>query len=294
MFEPYVAKAIVQHQWTAGTLSIWLTFRFPMNQLVKPLDTVWLVKVDGVVKAVASSAWQDAYTMLLTVSSITTAPLLVAVKFDGPDSNLETTWHKNWEPWGYIVSSYVGFTNQPLNTTDKPTFAGMISNGVIRVNQSNDVDGFQVYGFDDNNAKYLQAYIAAGGGAAFGSNVSMYFSASVGNSEIDFRSHGSGDVLFNYGTGGTGSLVFYGGGSSWPNGVFKCTYQGNLTMAGSLKAGTGFGCNGTAPQTSYSSGGALAAYSTGVYGLSSDAEMAALHALVVKMRAALVANGIMS
>lgn len=144
MFEPYVAKAIVQHQWTAGTLSIWLTFRFPMNQLVKPLDTVWLVKVDGVVKAVASSAWQDAFTMLLSVNSITTAPLIVAVKFDGPDSNLETTWHKNWEPWGYIVSSYVGFTNQPLNTTDTPTFAGLLTAGGIGGDGQN-VGGLAAY-----------------------------------------------------------------------------------------------------------------------------------------------------
>jgi hypothetical protein len=38
----------------------------------------------------------------------------------------------------------------------------------------------------------------------------------------------------------------------------------------------------------------LAAYVTGAFGLDSDAHMSALHALVVKIRAALVANGIMS
>ena len=116
MFEPYAAKAIVQHQWAAGTLSVWLTFRFPMNQLIKPLDTVWIVKVDGVVKAVASSAWQDAFTMLLSVNSITASPAEVKVKFDGPDSLLETTWHKNWEPWGYILSTDLTATFLPVGS----------------------------------------------------------------------------------------------------------------------------------------------------------------------------------
>lgn len=42
------------------------------------------------------------------------------------------------------------------------------------------------------------------------------------------------------------------------------------------------------------SGGALAAYDTGANGLDTAENMSALHALVVAMRAALVANGIMS
>ena len=78
------------------------------------------------------------------------------------------------------------------------------------------------------------------------------------------------------------------------------TSAGNLAitpavvLASSLTVATGFGCNGTAAQTAVASGGALNAYSTGVFGLNSDANMSAMHALVVAMRAALVANGIMS
>ena len=68
----------------------------------------------------------------------------------------------------------------------------------------------------------------------------------------------------------------------------------NLDITGNLRCSTGFGCNGTIPQTAYVSGGALAAYVTGAFGLDSAANMSALHALVVKIRAALVANGIMS
>lgn len=55
-----------------------------------------------------------------------------------------------------------------------------------------------------------------------------------------------------------------------------------------------FGCNGATAQTAYASGGALAAYGAGANGLDSGANMSALHAMVVKIRAALVANGIMS
>ncbi|MES2352075.1 MAG: hypothetical protein V4641_31285 [Pseudomonadota bacterium] len=55
-----------------------------------------------------------------------------------------------------------------------------------------------------------------------------------------------------------------------------------------------FSCNGKTPQTAVASGGALAAYAAGANGLSTGAEMSALHAMVVNIRATLVANGIMS
>jgi hypothetical protein len=63
---------------------------------------------------------------------------------------------------------------------------------------------------------------------------------------------------------------------------------------GSVKIVGAFGCNNKSVQTAYASGGALAAYTTGAFGLNSDANMSALHAMVVSIRAALVANGIMS
>jgi hypothetical protein len=67
-----------------------------------------------------------------------------------------------------------------------------------------------------------------------------------------------------------------------------------LTYAGGFSCKAGFGCNTKTPQTAYASGGALAAYVTGAFGLDSNANMTALYNLVVAMRAALVANGIMS
>jgi hypothetical protein len=62
----------------------------------------------------------------------------------------------------------------------------------------------------------------------------------------------------------------------------------SVTVSGS------FGCNSAAAQPSYGSGGALAGYVTGAFGLDSDANMQAMYDLVVAVREALVANGIMS
>lgn len=68
----------------------------------------------------------------------------------------------------------------------------------------------------------------------------------------------------------------------------------NLLVDGTGTITGGFGCNAKTAQTSYASGGALAAYAAGTNGLDSGANMSALHAMVVSIRAALVANGIMS
>ena len=68
----------------------------------------------------------------------------------------------------------------------------------------------------------------------------------------------------------------------------------NVTTTNNVTAGTGFGCNSKSAQTAYASGGALGAYADGTHGLDTAANMSNLHALVVKMRTALVNNGIMS
>ncbi len=61
-----------------------------------------------------------------------------------------------------------------------------------------------------------------------------------------------------------------------------------------LNVVAGFGCNTKAAQAAYASGGALNAYGAGANGFDSGANASALHAMVVSIRAALVANGIMS
>lgn len=68
----------------------------------------------------------------------------------------------------------------------------------------------------------------------------------------------------------------------------------SLPTTGGVKVAGAFGCNAAAAQTAYASGGALAAYGAGANGLDTAAHMQALYNLVVAIRAALVANGIMS
>ncbi len=75
-----------------------------MDESVKPADELWLVEADDVLKAVSASAWQDAWTILLTVPDIVVNPDRVTLEYDGPSSNLKITWDKQWEPWGPIVS----------------------------------------------------------------------------------------------------------------------------------------------------------------------------------------------
>jgi hypothetical protein len=66
-----------------------------------------------------------------------------------------------------------------------------------------------------------------------------------------------------------------------------------LDVTGNIRCSTGFSCNGTNPQTAYASGGAVTP-GAGAYGASSAANFAALATLVTNIRAALVANGILS
>lgn len=102
---PYAATAIVQHDWSANVLSVWVIFRHPMDQDVKPAHGLWLCEVDSVLKAITVSAWQDEWTILLTVPNVLALPGEVTLEYDGPDENLQTTWSKQWEPWGPILST---------------------------------------------------------------------------------------------------------------------------------------------------------------------------------------------
>lgn len=102
--QPYAVNAIISHEFDTDHLNIWLTFRFPMFTDNKPADAKWIVRVDSVIKAVTASAWQDAWRMLLTVGAIASIPDRVTVEYDGPDPLLATTWDKQWEPWGPILS----------------------------------------------------------------------------------------------------------------------------------------------------------------------------------------------
>jgi len=104
---PYAAKAIVQHSWLATVLKIYVTFRHPMNTDNKPADNLWTVEADGSDEPIDSSEWIDAWTMLLTIDPLAAEPDEVTLEYEGPDENLSTTWNKQWEPWGPILSSVI-------------------------------------------------------------------------------------------------------------------------------------------------------------------------------------------
>jgi len=110
---PYAALAVIEHVFDTDHLDIWIVFKFPMLQDVKPDNVKWICKVEEVVKDVTASAWQDEFTLKLTVADIATRPDKVTIEYDGPDLNLITTWFKQWEPWGAIVSTEI----PPVSTT---------------------------------------------------------------------------------------------------------------------------------------------------------------------------------
>jgi len=101
---PYSAKAFIEYQWDADHLDIYITFRFPMFQGSKPDHALWICNVNDVPKAVTVSAWQDSWTLLLTVPDIAALPDKVTLEYAGPNENLKIIWGKQWEPWGPIVS----------------------------------------------------------------------------------------------------------------------------------------------------------------------------------------------
>jgi hypothetical protein len=112
---PYAAKAVIEHEFDTDHLNIWLTFAFAMDietippgetepmPVMPPLDK-WIVKCDGVTKPVTASAWQDKYTLMLTVPDVSADPNRVTVEYDGPHFDLRASWNKQWEPWGPILS----------------------------------------------------------------------------------------------------------------------------------------------------------------------------------------------
>ena len=102
---PYAAKAIITHDFDTDHLNVFVTFRFCMDTNVKPANAKWICKLDGVTKAVTASAWQDGFTMLLTIGAIGALPARVTLAYDGPDPNLRISWLKQWEPWSAITSS---------------------------------------------------------------------------------------------------------------------------------------------------------------------------------------------
>lgn len=101
---PYAAKAVIQHEWHTNHLHVWVTFARAMHVDAKPPNNVWLCEADDTPRAIFSSAWQDAWTLLLTTVNFEGSPARVLLEYDGPNPLLRTTASKQWEPWGPILS----------------------------------------------------------------------------------------------------------------------------------------------------------------------------------------------
>ncbi len=119
------------------------------------------------------------------------------------------------------------------------------------------------------------------GNTTLGSGADLIFSGTTGQSEITFTDN-LADALSVKITGGADMLVFD-----------STDANEKLTILSAITQKLGF--YGTAPvaQPAGASQAALAAYGAGANGLDSGANMSALHALVVEMRAVLVNCGLM-
>lgn len=128
---PYAANAIVRHEWVVNLLNVWVTFKFPMDQTVKPAHELWVCKVDDVPKAITVSGWQDEWTILLTVPDVLALPGRVTLEYDGPTEDLRITWYKQWEPWGPILSIRVPYLWEDILVVDTVNKRVGIQPGVV-------------------------------------------------------------------------------------------------------------------------------------------------------------------
>jgi len=143
---PYAAKAVVQFEWVPNIITLWVIFRHPMDQTVKPPRAKWLLLIDGAPSIPTTSVWIDEWTLKLTKILIFAHPATVTLEYDGPDENLRTTWGKQWEPWGPILATDVPYGWEHILEVDVPnervTINGMLllAHKNVNVGVYNDLD----------------------------------------------------------------------------------------------------------------------------------------------------------
>lgn len=101
---PYAAKSVIQFEWNAVKIRIWMTFGHAMNTDDTPPLAKFTIKTDGVDRTPDLIVWIDPWTLRIDKTVAIAHPDRVLVKYDGPDWNVRTTWHKIWEPWGFILA----------------------------------------------------------------------------------------------------------------------------------------------------------------------------------------------
>ncbi|MBA7606360.1 hypothetical protein ES703_13508 [subsurface metagenome] len=205
---PYAAKAIVEHEFDTDHLNVFVTFRFAMDQTVKPAHDLWVCEVNDEEEFVEASTWQDAWTLLLTVPNIAVNPDRVTLEYNGPDKNLRITWEKQWEPWGPIVSIEI----PPVYTTR--TF----STGPAQQNDV-DVSNVNVLFLDCSaNDIVIGGFVGGANGqvlhivrlCAAANDATLKHNAGTGNQDIFL--HAGGDETL---TGEYGGWTLACDGSNW-------------------------------------------------------------------------------
>ncbi|MBA7617475.1 hypothetical protein ES703_24790 [subsurface metagenome] len=206
---PYAATAIVQWEWYGSLVYLWVTFKYPMDQTVKPTHDLWKCEINGIAKGVAISAWQDEFTIKLNVLFVTALPDRVTLEYAGPDPKLRTTWDKQWEPWGPILgyramgAPYSGTkTHSALGPTDDVDVADI---GILFIDCSaNDVTiGGFVGGIKGQVLRIAKTCAAA-------QDVTMEHEEGTGNQ--DMHLHAGGDETLR---GEYGGWTLVCDGSSW-------------------------------------------------------------------------------
>jgi len=207
-FKPYAAKAIIEHLFDTDHIDLFVTFRFPMNETLKPDHNLWVCEVNEVEKAVTVSAWQDAWTLLLTIPDVAVLPDKVTLEFLGPTSDLSITWNKQWEPWGPIVSTEI----PPVYTTR------IFSTGPAQQNDV-DVSNVNILFLDCSaNAITISGFVGGVNGqrlylarlCAAGNPITLKYIAGTGNQDIYL--HAGADEVLN---GEYGGWILVCNGTNW-------------------------------------------------------------------------------
>lgn len=206
---PYAATAIVQHGWEPGLLTLWVIFRHPMNQTVKPAHAKWKLSIDGAPTNPVASTWLDPFTLKLLRNLVAVLPDEVTLEYDGPDANLLTTWDKQWEPWGPILSYRA--MGSPWSGTKTHSALGPTDNvdvtdvGILFIDCS--ANNVTIGGFVGGiNGQHL--HIIRGCAAA--NNVTLEHNEGTGNQDI-FLHAGADETL----TGEYGGWTLACNGSDW-------------------------------------------------------------------------------
>jgi len=199
---------IIQHEFDADHLNIWITFRFAMNQNVKPPLDRWEATVDDVPKPINVSTWQDQFTLLLNVPDIAGLPARLLLEYAGPHPHLQITWDKQWEPFGPILSIEL-----PISPGTKTLSTGPA--------QQDDVDiaGIRILFLDCSaNAITIGAFIGGINGQVLhiarlclaANNITLKHSAGTANQNI-FLHRGVDETL----SGEFGGWTLVCNGTSW-------------------------------------------------------------------------------